>query len=165
LTKVEYEALLDEIDRTKGEFLRDLNKAVGSTFEFVNDFNRTKNLPLLQMDDQAISMIPECAKEWVEMLKCQVDPSISSDVTQMTDGTRTSNHEQSSVETSPNLPDVDMVTDKDARDEIVEILRTTEVSMGDAIYTDPGSASAPHFFDDAALGVLLSPFEFSGDER
>lgn len=93
-----------------------------------------------------------------------VDPSISSDVTQMTDAARTSNHEQSSVDTSPNLPDADMVTDKDARDDTVETIRTTEVSMSDAIGADSGPASAPHFFKDAALGVLWSLSVVSGDE-
>ena len=143
MAKVEYEALLDEIDRTKGEFLRDLNKAVGSTFEFVSDISRTKNLPLLQMDDQAISMIPECAKEWVEML---------------------SNHEQSSVATSLNLQDVDMTDDKDARDDPVETTKTTEIIMSDAICTEACPMSAPHFFDDAAYGILPSLYMVSGDE-
>ena len=143
MANVEYEALLDEIDRTKGEFLRDLNKAVGSTFEFVNDINRTKNLPWLQMGDQAISMIPECAKEWLEML---------------------SNQEQSSVGTSPNLRDVDMANDKDARDDTVETTKTTEIIMSDAICIEACPTSAPHFFDDAAYGILPSPSVVSGDE-
>ena len=163
MAKVEYEALLDEIDRTKGEFLRDLNKAVGSTFEFVSDISRTKNLPLLQMDDQAISMIPECAKEWVEMLKCQVDLSVSSDVTQMTDGTRTNNHERSSVETSANLPDVDMLTDTDTRNDTVETIRTTEIIASDATSANSGPMSAPHSFTDLFYS-LVSPSRLSGYE-
>ena len=138
---------------------------MGSTFDFVNDFSRTKNLPLLQMDDNAISLIPECAKEWVEMLKCQVDLSVSSDVTQMTDGTRTNNHERSSVETSANLPDVDMLTDTDTRNDTVETIRTTEIITSDATSANSGSMSSPQFFREAASGILPSPSGFSEDER
>lgn len=83
----------------------------------------------------------------------------------MTERTRTSIHEQSSVETSPNLPDVDMITDKDTRDDSLETIRTTELSMSDAICADSGPASAPHFFKDAAYGILPSPSVVSGDER
>jgi hypothetical protein len=94
-----------------------------------------------------------------------VDPSVSSNMTQMIDGARTSNLEQPSVETSPNLPDVDMAADKDARDDTIETIRTTEIVMSDAVRAESGPASLPHFFKDAAYDVLPSPSVVSGDER
>jgi hypothetical protein len=94
-----------------------------------------------------------------------VDTSISADVTQMTEEARTSSHEQSSVETSPNPPDVDMLTDTDTRNDTVETIRTTEIITSDATSANSGSMSSPQFFREAASGILPSPSGFSEDER
>jgi len=82
-----------------------------------------------------------------------VNSSVSSDM-------RTSNHEQPSVKTSSNLPTVDMAADK-----AIETTRTTEIVISDAVCAESGSASLPHFFNDAAYGVLPPPSVVSGDER
>lgn len=50
-----------------------------------------------------------------------------------------------------------MAADKDARDDTIETIRTTEIAMSDAVRAESGPASLPHFFKDAAYGVLPSP--------
>jgi hypothetical protein len=92
-----------------------------------------------------------------------VDARASSDMTESIDEARASNHEQSSVEISPNLPDADMATNEDACDGTIETIRTTELVMSDAILAETGSTPVPHFFKDAANGVLPSPSVISGD--
>jgi hypothetical protein len=83
----------------------------------------------------------------------------------MTEGARTSNHEQSSVETAPHPLDVDMLNDTDTRNDTVETIRTTDIIMSDATSANSGPMSGPHFFRDAASGILPSPSGFSEDER
>ena len=83
----------------------------------------------------------------------------------MTEEARTSNHGQSSVETSPNPLDVDVLTDTDTRNDTVETIRTTEIITSDATSANSGSMSSPQFFREAASGILPSPSGFSEDER
>ena len=90
---------------------------------------------------------------------------ISSDTTETIDEARASNHEQPLVETSLSLPDVGMSTDEDAPDGTIETIRTTELVMSDTIRAESGPTSLPHFFEDAAHGILPSPSVVSQDER
>jgi hypothetical protein len=70
LTNLEYAALLDEIESTKGRFLRHLNKELGGDlFGFLKDSSRAGSLPLLQLDDQEIMKRPDCDPQWVQALK------------------------------------------------------------------------------------------------
>jgi hypothetical protein len=63
--------LLDEIDRAKGRFLRQLNKAVGgSLFDLLKDSTSARGLPLLRLDDQNIMSRPDCDPQWVNELTC-----------------------------------------------------------------------------------------------
>lgn len=64
----------------------------------------------------------------------------------MIDRAVTSNHKQPSIEIPDNLPEVDMVTDKDARDGTSETMGTTVTIMSEAVRAESGSAFVPHFF-------------------
>ncbi|KAK4934893.1 hypothetical protein LTR10_023945 [Elasticomyces elasticus] len=59
-------ALLDEIDGSKGEFLRQVDHALGgSLFELLADKSRAQALPLLQSDENEIMERPDCHPSWV----------------------------------------------------------------------------------------------------
>jgi hypothetical protein len=70
LTILEYKALLDQIESTKGRFLRHLDSELGGDlFGFLKDSSRAGSLPLLRLDDQEIMTRPDCDPQWVQALK------------------------------------------------------------------------------------------------
>ena len=67
LTVTEVSSLLDELDNTKGNFLRQVDNALGgSLFELLADKSRVEGLPLLRSDDQDIVERPDCDPRWVK---------------------------------------------------------------------------------------------------
>lgn len=72
----EYDTLLDEIDTAKGQFLGELNKALGmSIFDLLKDPKRAQTLPLLQLEDQDITTRPDCDPQWINELISVADIS------------------------------------------------------------------------------------------
>jgi hypothetical protein len=70
----EYTTLLDEIDATKGRFLRQLNKALGmSLFDILKDPTRAKSLPLLQLTEHDITTRADCDPQWIDELTSMSD--------------------------------------------------------------------------------------------
>ena len=69
----EYNDLLAELDAEKGQFLRQLNKAIGaSLFDLLKDPTRAQKFPLLQLEDQEITTRMDCDPQWIKELICDV---------------------------------------------------------------------------------------------
>lgn len=59
----ESNSLLNAVDIQKGQFLQQLDSALGaSLFEVLQDSNRTQHCPLLGLDDRVIRARPERAE-------------------------------------------------------------------------------------------------------
>lgn len=70
LSAFESNSLLNAVDIEEGQFLRQLDSALGaSLFEVLQDSNRMQNCPLLGLDNQVIMARPDCDPQWIGELK------------------------------------------------------------------------------------------------